>query len=62
MDEDMARRARGYPSAFQGDVRTYRALATAKAAWWSANRALGHAVTRRDDPPAAPAFSAEPPP
>jgi hypothetical protein len=31
------------PRAFRGDVRRLRALAAAKAVWWSANRAAGRA-------------------
>lgn len=62
MDEDAAQRAGDFPPAFQGDARTYRVLSAAKAAWWSANRALSRAVTRRDEPETPPAFSAAPPP
>jgi ubiquinone/menaquinone biosynthesis C-methylase UbiE len=63
MDEDVAGESRGFPSAFQGDARAYRALSAAKAAWWSANRALGRAATRRDDAAAEkPSFSVPPPP
>jgi len=69
MDQDQAGEPRAFskasdgPKAFQGDVRTYRALSTVKAAWWSANKALGRAVTRRDEGEVeVPAFTAPPPP
>jgi ubiquinone/menaquinone biosynthesis C-methylase UbiE len=74
MDEDVSQEeasaentshlGRAFPSAFQGDARAYRALSAAKAAWWSANRALSRAATRKDDAAAEPGphFTVPPPP
>jgi ubiquinone/menaquinone biosynthesis C-methylase UbiE len=61
--EDMPRSGGAGPSAFQRDARAYRALSAAKAAWWSANRALSRAATRSEDvAEPAPRFTVPPPP
>jgi len=52
------------PRAFRGDVRRLRALAAAKAVWWSANRAAGRALMAPEQGPEAGGFtpSHAPPP
>ena len=54
MDQQQAPRG-----AFRGDLRRYNTNAAVKAAWWTANRALGRAVAEPDAPPPS---SAPPPP
>jgi ubiquinone/menaquinone biosynthesis C-methylase UbiE len=52
------------PRAFRGDVRRLRAMAAAKAVWWSANRAAGRALMEPERGPEAVGFtpSYAPPP
>jgi len=45
------------PRAFRGDVRRLRALAAAKAVWWSANRAAGRALMETEKGPEARSFT-----
>jgi ubiquinone/menaquinone biosynthesis C-methylase UbiE len=50
------------PRAFRADVRRLRALAAAKAVWWSANRAAGRALMEPEQSKEAAAFAPTYPP
>ena len=50
------------PRAFRPDVRRLRALAAAKAVWWSANRAAGRALMETEQGPEAATFTPNHPP
>jgi ubiquinone/menaquinone biosynthesis C-methylase UbiE len=50
------------PRAFRGDVRRLRALAAAKAVWWSANRAAGRALMEPEQGHEARGFNPSYPP
>ncbi len=50
------------PAAFRRDARSHRALSTAKAVWWTTNRAAGRAITKPADDETAPPPGVEAPP
>ncbi|WP_174301069.1 class I SAM-dependent methyltransferase [Caulobacter sp. S45] len=50
------------PAAFRRDARSHRALSTAKALWWTTNRAAGRAIAKPADDETAPPPGVDTPP